>query len=103
MKIGLVQDGALTKGTDPERRMDELVQEAVLAEEMGFDFYGLSEVHFSEELTISAPKSSWALIAGQTKRIKLRTVSTPMLNFNHPIRVAERVATLDLGPSRAAG
>jgi alkanesulfonate monooxygenase SsuD/methylene tetrahydromethanopterin reductase-like flavin-dependent oxidoreductase (luciferase family) len=96
MKIGLVQDGALAEGTNPERRMDELITEAVLAEEMGFDFYGLSEVHFSDVLTISAPEVLLGLIAGRTERIRLRTVSTPMLTFNHPIRVAERVATLDL-------
>jgi alkanesulfonate monooxygenase SsuD/methylene tetrahydromethanopterin reductase-like flavin-dependent oxidoreductase (luciferase family) len=96
MKIGLVQDGALTAGTSPERRMDELVEEAVLAEEMGFDFYGLAEVHFSEVLTMSAPEVILGLIAGRTERIRLRTTSTPMLAFNHPIRVAERVATLDL-------
>lgn len=96
MKIGLVQDGALSPGADPERRMDELVEEAVLAEEMGFDFYGLAEVHFSEVLTISAPEVLLGVIAGKTERIRLRTVSTPMLTFNHPIRVAERVATLDL-------
>jgi alkanesulfonate monooxygenase SsuD/methylene tetrahydromethanopterin reductase-like flavin-dependent oxidoreductase (luciferase family) len=96
MKIGLVQDGALTAGVSPERRMDELVEEAVLAEEMGFDFYGLAEVHFSEVLTISSPEILLGLIAGRTSRIKLRTVSTPLLAFNHPIRVAERVATLDL-------
>jgi alkanesulfonate monooxygenase SsuD/methylene tetrahydromethanopterin reductase-like flavin-dependent oxidoreductase (luciferase family) len=96
MKLGLVQDGALTPGVSPERRMDELVEEAVLAEEMGFDFYGLAEVHFSDVLTISAPEVILGVIAGRTDRIKLRTVSTPMLSFNHPIRVAERVATLDL-------
>jgi alkanesulfonate monooxygenase SsuD/methylene tetrahydromethanopterin reductase-like flavin-dependent oxidoreductase (luciferase family) len=96
MKIGLVQDGALTPGVSPERRMDELVEEAVLAEEMGFDFYGLSEVHFSDVLTISSPEVILGLVAGRTERIRLRTVSTPLLAFNHPIRVAERVATLDL-------
>lgn len=96
MKIGLVQDGALAAGTDPEQRMDELVEEALLADELGFDFYGLSEVHFSDVLTISAPEVLLGVIAGQSKRIRLRTVSTPMLTFNHPIRVAERVATLDL-------
>src|SRR5262249_48391948 len=56
MKIGLVQDGALTTGVSPEQRMDELVEEAVFADEMGFDFYGLAEVHFSEVLTMSAPE-----------------------------------------------
>jgi alkanesulfonate monooxygenase SsuD/methylene tetrahydromethanopterin reductase-like flavin-dependent oxidoreductase (luciferase family) len=96
MKIGLVQDGALTPGVSPERRVDELVEEAVLADEMGFDFYGLAEVHFSEVLTMSSPEVLLSAVAGRTDRIHLRTVSTPLLAFNHPIRVAERVATLDL-------
>jgi alkanesulfonate monooxygenase SsuD/methylene tetrahydromethanopterin reductase-like flavin-dependent oxidoreductase (luciferase family) len=96
MKIGLVQDGAITPGVTPEQRMGELIDEAVLAEEMGFDFYGLAEVHFSDVLTMSSPEVLLSAIAARTDRIKLRTVSTPLLSFNHPIRVAERVATLDL-------
>jgi alkanesulfonate monooxygenase SsuD/methylene tetrahydromethanopterin reductase-like flavin-dependent oxidoreductase (luciferase family) len=96
MKVGLVQDGALTDGVSPERRIDELIEEAVLAEDMGFHFYGLAEVHFSDVLTMSAPEVVLGAIAARTDRIRLRTVSTPMLTFNHPIRVAERVATLDL-------
>jgi alkanesulfonate monooxygenase SsuD/methylene tetrahydromethanopterin reductase-like flavin-dependent oxidoreductase (luciferase family) len=96
MKIGLVQDGALTEGVTPQRRMDEMIDEAVLADEMGFDFYGLAEVHFSEVLTMSSPEVLLSAVAGRTDRIHLRTVSTPLLAFNHPIRVAERVATLDL-------
>ena len=99
MKIGLVQDGGRTVGdaaaVPPRRRIAELVEEAVFAEEMGFDFYGLAEVHFSEEMTMSAPDVVLGLIAGRTKRIRLRFVSTPLLAFNHPIRVAERVAMLD--------
>lgn len=96
MKVGLVQDGALTPGVAPEQRIEELIDEAVLAEEMGFHFYGLAEVHFSDVLTMSSPEVVLGAIAARTNRIRLRTVSTPMLAFNHPIRVAERVATLDL-------
>jgi alkanesulfonate monooxygenase SsuD/methylene tetrahydromethanopterin reductase-like flavin-dependent oxidoreductase (luciferase family) len=76
--------------------MDELVDEAVLAEEMGFDFYGLAEVHFTPEMTVSSPEVVLGYIAALTTRIKLRFVSMPLLSFNHPIRVAERLATLDL-------
>lgn len=96
MRIGLVQDGALTDEVSPGRRIGELVEEAAFAEEMGFDFYGLAEVHFSEVLTMSSPEILLGAIAARTDRIHLRTVSTPLLAFNHPIRVAERVATLDL-------
>ncbi|MEA2333302.1 MAG: hypothetical protein QOH58_3440 [Thermoleophilaceae bacterium] len=96
MKLGLILDGALAPGVTSEQRLGQAVDEALLAEEMGFDFYGLAEVHFSKVLTQSAPEVLLGLIAGQTSRIRLRTVSTPLLAFNHPIRVAERVATLDL-------
>lgn len=96
MKLGLVQDGALTEGVTPEQRIAELIEEAIFAEEMGFDFYGLAEVHFSDVLTMSSPEILLGAIASKTDRIRLRTVSTPLLAFNHPLRVAERVATLDL-------
>jgi alkanesulfonate monooxygenase SsuD/methylene tetrahydromethanopterin reductase-like flavin-dependent oxidoreductase (luciferase family) len=98
MNIGLVQDGASSSTEDGSsvRRMDELVDEAVFAEEMGFDFYGLAEVHFSPEMTVSSPEVVLAFIAALTTRIKLRFVSMPLLAFNHPVRVAERIATLDV-------
>jgi alkanesulfonate monooxygenase SsuD/methylene tetrahydromethanopterin reductase-like flavin-dependent oxidoreductase (luciferase family) len=76
--------------------MEELVDEAVFAEEMGFDFYGLAEVHFAPEMTVSSPEVVLGFIAARTSRIKLRFVSMPLLAFNHPIRVAERIATLDI-------
>jgi alkanesulfonate monooxygenase SsuD/methylene tetrahydromethanopterin reductase-like flavin-dependent oxidoreductase (luciferase family) len=97
MKIGLVQDGARIGGVPVsyQRRIAETVEEAVFAEEMGFDFFGLAEVHFSEVMTMSAPDVVLGSIAARTNRIKLRFVSTPLLTFNHPIRVAERPAMLD--------
>jgi alkanesulfonate monooxygenase SsuD/methylene tetrahydromethanopterin reductase-like flavin-dependent oxidoreductase (luciferase family) len=99
MKIGIVQDGARTAGPGSEvsakQRVAEMIDEAILAEEMGFDFYGLAEVHFSEVMTMSAPDVVLAAIAAKTTRLKLRFVSTPLLAFNHPIRVAERLAMLD--------
>jgi alkanesulfonate monooxygenase SsuD/methylene tetrahydromethanopterin reductase-like flavin-dependent oxidoreductase (luciferase family) len=99
MKIGLVQDGARTFGSaeqvSPQQRIHEVVEEAVFAEEMGFDFFGLAEVHFSDVMTMSSPEVVLAAIGARTSRIKLRFVSTPLLAFNHPLRVAERIATLD--------
>jgi alkanesulfonate monooxygenase SsuD/methylene tetrahydromethanopterin reductase-like flavin-dependent oxidoreductase (luciferase family) len=99
MRIGLIQDGGRVLGSDtpvsPQQRIAEVVEEAVFADAMGFDFFGLAEVHFSEVMTMSAPDVVLGTIAGRTERIKLRFVSTPLLAFNHPIRVAERVAMLD--------
>jgi len=100
MRIGLIQDGGRVLGDETpvpaQQRIAEVVEEAVFADEMGFDFFGLAEVHFSEVMTMSAPDVVLATIAARTERIRLRFVSTPLLAFNHPVRVAERAATLDI-------
>jgi alkanesulfonate monooxygenase SsuD/methylene tetrahydromethanopterin reductase-like flavin-dependent oxidoreductase (luciferase family) len=98
MRIGLIQDGgrvAAANGAGGEHTVAEVVQEAQLADELGFDFFGLAEVHFSPVMTMSAPDVVLAYIAARTERINLRFASTPLLAFNHPLRVAERVAMLD--------
>lgn len=98
MKIGLVQDGGRVVGPNghgEEHTLPQIVKEAQLADELGFDFFGLAEVHFSPVMTMSAPDVVLSYIAARTERIKLRFVSTPLLAFNHPVRVAERLAMLD--------
>lgn len=90
MRIGLLQDGAPNEAG----RFAEMVEEAVLAEEMGFDFYGLAETHFTWFGT-SAPEVLFGAVATRTQRMRLRSLSTVLLSFNHPIRVAERAATID--------
>jgi alkanesulfonate monooxygenase SsuD/methylene tetrahydromethanopterin reductase-like flavin-dependent oxidoreductase (luciferase family) len=45
---------------------------------------------------VSAPEIVLPYVAGQTATIRLRTTSTVLLSFNHPVRVAERLATLDV-------
>jgi alkanesulfonate monooxygenase SsuD/methylene tetrahydromethanopterin reductase-like flavin-dependent oxidoreductase (luciferase family) len=89
-------DGSLAAGVSPEQRLEDIVDEVVFAEELGFDFVGLAEVHFDELLTLSAPEIVLGMLASRTSRIRLRTASTVLLSFNHPIRVAERIATLDV-------
>jgi alkanesulfonate monooxygenase SsuD/methylene tetrahydromethanopterin reductase-like flavin-dependent oxidoreductase (luciferase family) len=86
-----------------------MVEEAILAEESGFDVYALSEQHFGyspswpaerigpvTRAAVSAPEVFLAFVAARTSRIKLRTASTVLLTFNHPVRVAERLNTLDV-------
>jgi alkanesulfonate monooxygenase SsuD/methylene tetrahydromethanopterin reductase-like flavin-dependent oxidoreductase (luciferase family) len=74
-----------------------MTEEARFAEKMGFDTYCLSEQHFLRETcTVSSPEVYLGLIAARTERIRLRTTSAVLLAFNHPIRVAERLTTLDV-------
>jgi alkanesulfonate monooxygenase SsuD/methylene tetrahydromethanopterin reductase-like flavin-dependent oxidoreductase (luciferase family) len=65
---------------------------------MGFAFWGGSEQHgISPIATVSAPDVLYANIAAYTQRIKFmhQIVLLPH-KINHPLRVAERLATLDL-------
>jgi alkanesulfonate monooxygenase SsuD/methylene tetrahydromethanopterin reductase-like flavin-dependent oxidoreductase (luciferase family) len=75
-----------------------MIEEALLADEMGFAIWGASEQHFipGGMSTVSAPEVLFGAVAAQTTQIKIRHMSTVMLTFNHPVRVAERLATLDV-------
>ena len=97
MRFGLLQEGHLVDGVDTARRYHEMVDEVVLAEQVGFDFYCLPEQHFLRDVaTVSAPEVLFAYMAARTETIRLRFTSQVLLSFNHPVRIAERVAALDI-------
>ena len=74
------------------------LEQARLADELGFDWVWAVEHHFLEEYShCSAPEVVLAAVAAQTRRIRVghgAVVCVP--EMNHPIRVAERAATLDI-------
>lgn len=97
MKFGLFTEADTPRGYSVARRYKEVIREAQYAEEMGFDVWGCSEQHFTGPVaTTSAPEVLYGAVAQATSRIKLRTMSSVMLKFNHPLRVAERLATIDV-------
>ena len=98
MKFGFLSEAETAPGTTHYRRYMEVVDEAILAEEMGWDFFGTSEQHFiSPVACVSAPETFYPFIAAKTSKIKLRHMVVLLpFPFNHPIRVAERLATLDI-------
>lgn len=97
MKFALIQEADFPAGIDVPQRYREMVKEAQFAERVGFETYCLSEQHFLKDTcTVSSPEVYLALIAGQAERIRLRITSAVLLAFNHPIRVAERLTTLDV-------
>ncbi|MGW4729515.1 LLM class flavin-dependent oxidoreductase [Streptomyces shenzhenensis] len=96
MRVGLLQEGDLT-GTTVADRYHQLIDEVVLADKLGFSTWGTSEQHFSPpSFSVSAPEVLYAAIAAQTRDIKFRTMASVLLSWNHPILVAERLATLDI-------
>ena len=67
-----------------------------LADRLGYDYAWVVEHHFLEEYShSSAPEVFLGAASQRTQRIRLGH-GVVQLPTNHPIRVAERVATLDL-------
>ena len=70
-----------------------VVAEAVLADEVGVDFFGVGE-HHRRDFAVASPELVLAAIAGRTRRIRLGSAVT-VLSSDDPVRVFQRFATLD--------
>ncbi|NDK92561.1 LLM class flavin-dependent oxidoreductase [Gordonia desulfuricans] len=70
-----------------------LLDEAILADEVGVDFIGVGE-HHRDDYSVSAPEVVLGAIAGRTSRIRLGSAVT-VLSSDDPIRVFERFSTVD--------
>lgn len=83
---------------DYYNRYWQMMREVELADRMGWNSYSLSEQHFTpREYTISAPEIFLTAVAMRTKQIRLRHGIVLLLkNVNHPLKVAERIATMDI-------
>ncbi len=75
-------------------RLNDVVEEAELADQLGLDVFGVGE-HHRPEFVVSAPTVVLAAIAARTKRIKLTSAVT-VLSSDDPVRVYEQFASLDL-------
>src|SRR5262245_59482418 len=71
----------------------QVVDEAVLADEIGVDVIALGE-HHRPEYSISTPETVLAGIATRTSRIRLASGVT-VLSSDDPVRVFQRFATVD--------
>ena len=101
MKFGLFYEHQLPQpwGEESELRLyQQALDQIELADRLGIDYVWEVEHHFLEEYShSSAPEVFLAACSQRTKRIRLGHGITLMPpNYNHPARVAERIATLDL-------
>ncbi|MEU4715654.1 LLM class flavin-dependent oxidoreductase [Micromonospora purpureochromogenes] len=71
----------------------QVVDEAVLADELGVDVIALGE-HHRPEYSVSTPETVLAGIATRTSRIRLASGVT-VLSSDDPVRVFQRFATVD--------
>ena len=97
-ELGLDTFGDVTRDADgtlaPQARvLRDVVEEAVLADAVGVDAFGVGE-HHRRDFSISAPEVVLAAIASRTQRIVLGSAVT-VLSTDDPVRVFQRFSTLN--------
>ena len=98
IELGLDTFGDITDGPDGKplhaaQVIRDVVDEAILADEVGVDFIGVGE-HHRADFAVASPEMVLAAIASRTKRIRLGSAVT-VLSSDDPIRVFQRFSTLD--------
>ena len=101
MKFGIFYEHQLPRPWDEDselRLFQEALDQVELADRLGIEYAWEVEHHFLEEYShSSAPEVFLAACSQRTKNIRLgHGIVLMPPGYNHPARVAERVATLDL-------
>ena len=84
-----------TRGERLDQRIDEVIAEAQLAEEVGFDSCFFGEHHQDRDGFLPSPLIVATAVAAQTTTLKVGT-SVILLPLHNPVHLAEDVITLDL-------
>src|SRR6266852_1835255 len=101
MRFGIFYEHQLPRPWEPDsehRLLQDALEQVELADKSGIDYVWEVEHHFLEEYShSSAPEVFLAAASQRTRRIRLGhgIVQAPSA-VNHPARIAERIATLDL-------
>ncbi|WP_234110225.1 LLM class flavin-dependent oxidoreductase [Chryseobacterium sp. R2A-55] len=82
------------KGISAHQRIQNLLQEIKLADELGIDIFGIGE-HHREDYSVSTPTTVLAAAAAITRNIKLTSAVT-VLSSDDPVRTYQQFATVDL-------
>jgi alkanesulfonate monooxygenase SsuD/methylene tetrahydromethanopterin reductase-like flavin-dependent oxidoreductase (luciferase family) len=100
MRFSLIYEAQTTDASraGDRRVFEDMVEQSVLAEEMGFDvIWAVEHTALTNYAHMSVPETFLAYIAGRTTRIGIGhgVVCLPP-GMNHPVKVAERIACLDI-------
>jgi alkanesulfonate monooxygenase SsuD/methylene tetrahydromethanopterin reductase-like flavin-dependent oxidoreductase (luciferase family) len=100
MRFSLIYEAQTTDATraGDRRVFEDMVEQAILAEEVGFDvIWAVEHTALTNYAHMSVPETFLAYLAGRTTRIGIGhgVVCLPPA-MNHPVKVAERVALLDI-------
>ncbi|MPZ22702.1 MAG: LLM class flavin-dependent oxidoreductase [Dehalococcoidia bacterium] len=95
MKFGLFHSVQWPEGSDQRQRYREGLEEAIHAEEVGFESVWLTEHHFSRHGIVSDSLNVLSHLAARTTNLRLGT-AVAVLPFHDPVRLAEAAATVDV-------
>lgn len=99
MELGLYtfadlhSDDSLGRPVITHQRIQNLMEEIKLADELGLDVFGIGE-HHRPDYAVSSPATILAAAAVATKNIKLTSAVT-VLSSDDPVRVFQQFATVD--------
>jgi probable LLM family oxidoreductase len=94
MEIGMYTFADIGPTISAGQRLNNLIEEIELADQVGLDVYGVGE-HHRPDYAASAPAIVLAAAAARTKNIHLTSAVT-VLSSDDPVRVYQNFATLDL-------
>ncbi|UVO30589.1 LLM class flavin-dependent oxidoreductase [Bradyrhizobium arachidis] len=101
MKLGVFYEHQLPQPWEnggEEKLFGNALEQIELADWLGFDYMWQVEHHFLEEYShSSAPEVFLGAVSQRTRNIRIgHGICLASPHYNHPVRVAERLATLDL-------
>ncbi|MFW0716737.1 Atu2307/SP_0267 family LLM class monooxygenase [Pedobacter sp. N23S346] len=77
-----------------QQRLQEIIEEIKLMDQVGLDFYGIGE-HHRPDYAVSSPEIILAAAATVTKNIKLSS-AVSVLSSSDPVKLYQNFATIDL-------
>jgi len=100
MKFSMIYEAQIADPTPEEERRTllEMVEQAEALDRFGFDnIWAVEHTSLTQYAHMSTPETFLAFVAARTKRIGIgHGVVCLMPAMNHPIKVAERIAMLDI-------
>jgi alkanesulfonate monooxygenase SsuD/methylene tetrahydromethanopterin reductase-like flavin-dependent oxidoreductase (luciferase family) len=85
--------GAYDQGVGA-RLYEDMVGRIAFVEQLGFDWFSLSEHHYSPRILTPSPPMAAAYIAARVPTIKIALLG-PIVAHSNPVRLAEELAMLD--------
>ncbi len=96
MRFSLYSEIQHWPGKSPTRLYQEVVEQVVHADRLGYHAYAVIEHFFFPRFSISAnPFALWATCAERTKRIRFRTLGH-VLPYHNPTILASQIAAADI-------